>query len=256
MKGQPIDNLQPPSGVTTQRQLANIELINRWNRSRMVAHPLQGDLLARIQNYELAFRMQAAVPEAMDLQGEPESVREMYGINDSITEPMGRKCLMARRLVERGVRFVQVYNASWDSHFDLMVEHTKRAQETDLPIAGLLKDLKQRGLLDQTLVVWGGEFGRSPESGRGMVRETLGREHNKEAMVMWFAGGGIKGGSVLGATDEMGRRAAQDRYHIHDLHSTILNLMGLDDMRLTYYHAGRFKRLTDLGGRVMKEILA
>ncbi|MSO21797.1 MAG: DUF1501 domain-containing protein [Acidobacteria bacterium] len=253
--GPAIVDLQPPQGVSSQQQESTIRLLNKWNRDHLESNPIKGDLLARIKNYELAFRMQTAVPEALDIQRESRAIQELYGLNDAITEPMGRKCLMARRLVERGVRFVQIFNNGWDSHFDLTREHRKRGAETDGPIAGLLKDLKQRGLLSQTLVVWGGEFGRTVESGRGIVPETMGREHNKEAMVMWFAGGGVKGGTVVGATDELGKRAAENRYHIHDLHATLLHLMGLDDMRLTYYHAGRFKRLTDLGGRLIKEMM-
>ena len=254
--GPPIVDLKPPEGVTRPQQAANLRLINKWNRDHLRSNPVKDDLQARIRNYELAFRMQTSVPEALDLEQEPESIRELYGLNNAVTEPMGRKCLMARRMVERGVRFIQVFNSSWDSHFDLTKEHSRRGLETDRPIAGLLQDLKQRGLLDETLVVWGGEFGRTPASGRGLVKETMGREHNKEAMAMWFAGGGVKRGTVVGATDEMGRRAVENRYHIHDLHATILHLMGLDDMRLTYYHGGRFKRLTDLGGHLIKEMIA
>ncbi|MBM3802505.1 MAG: DUF1501 domain-containing protein [Acidimicrobiia bacterium] len=253
--GPPIADLQPPPDVSLRRQKSVIRLMNEWNQGHLQSSPIKGDLLARIRNYELAFRMQTAVPEALDIQGEPRAIQELYGLNDAITEPMARKCLMARRLVERGVRFVQIFSNGWDSHFDLTREHRKRGAETDRPIAGLLKDLKQRGLLSQTLVVWGGEFGRTVESGRGIVPETMGREHNKEAMVMWFAGGGIKGGTVVGATDELGKRAVENRYHIHDLHATLLHLMGLDDSRLTYYHAGRFKRLTDLGGRLIQEMM-
>ena len=180
----------------------------------------------------------------------------MYGLNQKITEPMGRKCLLARRLVERGVRFVQIYCDGWDSHEDIANEHKKRGMETDKPVAALLRDLKERGLLDETLVVWGGEFGRTADNTMDFFRTGPGRDHNKEAMVMWLAGAGIKGGTVVGETDELGIKCVEDVYHTHDLHATMLHLMGLDDMRLTYYHSGRFKRLTDLGGKKIKEILA
>jgi len=253
--GAPIVDLQPPAGVTREQQKANIELLSQLNEPFLASNPSNSDLAARMRNYELAFRMQAAVPETLDLGKEPDHIRRLYGLDDKIAEPMGRKCLMARRLVERGVRFVQIYSHGWDSHENLAAEHRKRALETDQPIAGLLKDLKQRGLLDQTLVVWGGEFGRTADNSMDFFRSHPGRDHNKEAMIMWFAGGGIKGGTVVGSTDELGIKAADNRYHLHDMHATILRLMGLDDMRLTYYNAGRFKRLTDLGGKVIKEML-
>ena len=254
--GPPIVGLQPPAGVTREGQRKALTLLNQLNDSHREAHPTNPDLLARIKNYELAFRMQGAVPESLDLNSEPEKIREMYGLNDSITEPMGRKCLMARRLVERGVRFVQIYCTGWDSHEDIAGEHKRRGLETDQPIAALLRDLKQRGLLDETLVIWGGEFGRTADNTMDFFRTGPGRDHNKEAMVMWFAGAGIKGGTVVGNTDELGIKAVEDVYHTHDMHATMLRLMGLDDMRLTYYHAGRFKRLTDLGGRLIEQIMA
>jgi uncharacterized protein (DUF1501 family) len=163
---------------------------------------------------------------------------------------------MARRLVERGVRYVQVYCGGWDSHENIAEEHRKRGYETDQPVTALLKDLKQRGMLDETLVVWAGEFGRTADNSMDFFRSHPGRDHNKEAMVAWLAGGGIKGGTVVGNTDELGIKAAENVYHLHDLHGTMLHSLGLDDMRLTYYHAGRFKRLTDLGGRLIKEIVA
>ena len=169
---------------------------------------------------------------------------------------MARKCLMARRLVERGVRFVQIYCKGWDSHENIAAEHRQRGLETDRPIAGLLKDLKRNGLLDETLLVWTGEFGRTADNSMNFFRSHPGRDHNKEAMIVWLAGGGVKGGTVLGATNELGTKAAENVYRTHDLHATVLRLMGLDDMRLTYYHAGRFKRLTNLGGRPIKEIMA
>jgi len=254
--GDPIVDLHPPAVVTSQRQQRNLALLNELNEAHVDSQPRNPHLLTRMKNYELAFRMQTAVPESLDLNREPEPIREMYGLDDKVTEPMARKCLMARRLVERGVRFVQIYCNGWDSHENIQGEHRTRGLETDKPIAALLKDLKERGLFDQTLVVWGGEFGRTADNTMDFFRTGPGRDHNKDAMVMWLAGGGIKGGTVVGKTDELGIRCVEDVYHTHDLHATMLNLMGLDQMRLTYYHSGRFKRLTDLGGKLIKEILA
>lgn len=254
-EGDPIIDLRPPAGVTRQQQEKNLALLNELNMPYLDAHPRNPNLLARMRNYELAFRMQTAVPESLDLKGESQEIQEMYGLNDKITEPMGRKCLMARRLVENGVRFVQIYCSGWDSHENIAGEHQRRGMETDRPIAALLKDLKQRGLFDQTLVVWGGEFGRTADNTMDFFRTGPGRDHNKNAMVTWLAGAGIKGGTVVGETDELGIKCVEDVYHTHDLHATMLRLMGLDDMRLTYYHSGRFKRLTDLGGKLIKEIL-
>ena len=254
-EGAPIVDLHPPAEVTTRRQEKNLALLNQFNAPYLDAHPRNPNLLARMRNYELAFRMQAAVPDSLDLNSEPQKIREMYGLDNKISEPMGRKCLMARRLVERGVRFVQIYCGGWDSHENIAGEHKNRGMETDRPIAALLKDLKQRGLFDETLVVWGGEFGRTADNTMDFFRTGPGRDHNKNAMVMWLAGAGIKGGTVVGETDELGIKCVEDVYHTHDLHATMLRLMGLDDMRLTYYHSGRFKRLTDLGGKQIKEIL-
>ena len=255
-QGVPIVDLKPPGGVTVKQQSETLGLINDYNRGYIDSDPGNSALLGRMKSYELAFRMQMAVPDALDVDREPEKVKELYGLNDKIAEPMARRCLMARRMVERGVRFVQIYCGGWDSHSDIDGGHRRCGLKSDQPVAGLLKDLKQRGLLDETLVVWGGEFGRTADNHMSFFRAHPGRDHNEKAMVTWFAGGGIKGGTVVGNTDEMGIEAAENVYHLHDLHATILHLMGLDDMRLTYYHAGRFKRLTDLGGRVMKEIVA
>lgn len=254
--GPPIVDLQPPAEVTRESQEASIQLLNELNRPYLSSNPNNGDLLARMRNYELAFRMQAAVPEAMDLNHETAITREMYGLNNKVTQPMGERCLLARRMVERGVRFVQIYSHGWDSHDRIQQGHRRRALECDQPIAALLQDLKQRGLLDETLVVWCGEFGRTPDNHKGFFATYPGRDHNKQAMIVWFAGGGTKGGIKIGATDETGLRAADNRYHLHDMHATILRLMGLDDMQLTYYHGGRLKRLTDLGGQVIQELIA
>jgi hypothetical protein len=200
--------------------------------------------------------MQAHAPEVVDLSSETAEVQELYGIDDPKTEPFGRKCLLARRLVERGVRFVQIYSGgghgddTWDAHGDIVYNHRLHAGETDKPMAGLLTDLKRRGLLDETLVVWAGEFGRMPISQGGR-----GRDHNPGAQTVWLAGGCVKPGTVVGATDEVGYKAAEKPYHIRDLHATLLHLMGLDDMRLTYLHNGRFQRLTTNGGQLIKEAL-
>lgn len=253
--GTPIVDLAPPAGVTRSQQRANLDLLRDLNDSSLGPDNPNLDLIARMRNYEQAFRMQTAVPEALGIDSEPRETQELYGLDDKITESVGRKCLMARRLVERGVRFVQIYVDGWDSHDKIASEHRRRGYETDKPIAGLLKDLKRRGLLDETLVVWGGEFGRTADNSMLFFRTDPGRDHNKSAMVMWLAGGGIKGGTVVGETNELGTKAAENVYHTYDVHSTILRQMGLDDMKLTYYHAGRFKRLTDLGGRLIKEIV-
>jgi len=251
--GPPIVDLKPPEGVTRGRQAANLRLINKWNRDHLRSNPVKDDLQARIRNYELAFRMQTSVPEALDLEKEPESIRELYGLNNAVTEPMGRKCLMARRMVERGVRFIQVFNSSWDSHFDLTKEHSRRGLETDRPIAGLLQDLKQRGLLDETLVVWGGEFGRTP---MGEKRDSIGRNHHTDAYTMWFAGGGIRPGQTIGKTDDLGFSPGEDPVHVHDIHATILPPLGPEHTRLTFRFQGREFRLTDVAGNVVHQVLA
>ncbi|MFN0171941.1 MAG: DUF1501 domain-containing protein [Bryobacteraceae bacterium] len=253
--GDPIVDLHPPAGVTADRQQKNLTLLNELNASQLSEQPRNPHLLTRMRNYELAFRMQAAVPECLDLSKESQATREMYGLDEKQTEETARKCLMARRLVERGVRFVQIYVNGWDSHQNVAGEHRNRGLETDKPIAALLADLKQRGLFDQTLVVWGGEFGRTADNSMDFFRSGPGRDHNQNAMVIWMAGAGIKGGTVVGETDELGITCVENVYHTHDLHATMLHLMGLNDMKLTYYHSGRFKRLTDLGGKLIKEAL-
>ena len=254
--GPPIVDLMPAGGITRERQRRNLDLLRGINEEFLDSNPRNADLLGRMQNYELAFRMQSSVPEALGLENESSYTRKLYGLDNKISEPMGRRCLMARRLVERGVRFVQAYSLGWDSHGNIAKEHRRRGQETDQPIAGLIQDLKERGLLDETLIVWGGEFGRTADNHMSFFRSNPGRDHNKSAMVFWMAGGGVKGGTVLGETDELGKKAVEDVYHTHDLHATILHLMGLDDQDLTYYHGGRFKRLTDLGGSLISEVIA
>ncbi len=252
--GPAIVDLQP-AGIDRRRQYSNLRMLNRLNEQTLDMNPRNPDLAGRMRQYELAFRMQSSVPDALDVGQESRQTRDLYGLDVPVTDEMGRKCLMARRLVERGVRFVQIYCHGWDSHENLASNHRRCGEKTDQPMAGLLTDLRQRGLLDETLVVWGGEFGRTADNSMNFFRTNPGRDHNKQAMIAWMAGAGVKGGTVIGATDELGIKAVENTYHMHDLHATILNQLGLDDMELTYYHAGRFKRLTDLGGRVITEAL-
>ena len=256
-KGDPILDLKPPADVTPEIQSSEMELLRSYNQEFLAKHFTNPDLQARMDSYELAYRMQAEVPGTLDIASEPEATPEMYGMNDPVTESFGKRCLMARKMVEKGVRFVQLYtpSQSWDGHTEIVKNHTKNAAETDKPIAGLLKDLKRRGLLDSTLVVWMGEFGRTPDNPADL-RAKAGRDHNTRAMTMWFAGGGSKPGALVGSTDELGFKAVDNIYRMRDVHATVLHLMGLNDMRLTYYSAGRNQRLTDTGGRVIKEALA
>jgi hypothetical protein len=240
--GEPIPNLRPPAGVDDARQRAKLAYLDRLNRRHAADRPEQTELEARIRSFELAYRMQAAAPEAVDLATESEATRRLYGLDEKATATFGRQCLLARRLVERGVRFVQLYSGAgskWDAHKGLDKNHAGLCRATDKPIAGLLTDLKARGLLDSTLVVWGGEFGRTPMSEQGD-----GRDHNPYGFTMWLAGGGVQGGRAYGATDELGLHAVEDRLHVHDLHATILRLMGIDHMQLVYLHKGRPERPT------------
>jgi hypothetical protein len=255
-KGEAIRDLKPPADVPDEALNDQRELLRRFNLEYIQKHVTNAELQPRIDAYELAYRMQAEVPEVLNIDKESEEIRGMYGLNDAVTESFGKRCLMARKLVEKGVRYVQLYtpSQSWDAHIDVRKNHLKNAQETDKPIAALLTDLKQRGLLDSTLVVWMGEFGRTPDT--PAEQKTKGRDHNPKAMTVWFAGGGVKGGSIVGATNELGFKAVEDVYHIRDVHATILHLMGLSDMRLTYYHAGRNRRLTDTGGNRITQILS
>ncbi len=239
---QPIPNLNNPEGITDIRQQSKLSLLKSLNQGFTHEHSRQTQLEARIASYELAFRMQAEAPEAVDISQETEATRKLYGMDQEETSSFGRLCLMSRRLVERGVRFVQLYHGAgskWDAHSGIEKNHTKLCKTMDLPVAGLIKDLKQRGLLDETLVVWGGEFGRTPMSEKGD-----GRDHNPTGFTMWMAGGGVKGGQTIGATDELGLRAIEDRMHVHDLHASILHLMGLDRMKLVYEYNGRPERPT------------
>ena len=254
--GTPILDMEPPAGTTPTIERANLDTLAALNRQTQRDHPEFTDLTARIESYELAFRMQAEMPQALDIEKESAATRELYGIGPAETDSLGRRCLMARRLVERGVRFVQVYAGGWDSHDYIEEAHRNRMRAVDRPIAALLKDLKRTGLLDSTLVVWCGEFGRSPDNGVRRGSKVWGRDHNAKAMAMWFAGGGVKAGHVIGATDETGEKAVDLAHPIKDVHCTILSLLGLDDAKLTYFHGGRFKQLSQFGGQVIPELMA
>jgi hypothetical protein len=250
-KGAPILNARSALEFVGTEQSAVLDLIKWHNERHLGQHAGDSELSARIASYELAFRMQAAVPEVSDLSAETDSMRRLYGMEEKETEAFGRNCLLARRMVERGVRMVQVYKDGWDAHGGCDENHAKNARAVDKPIAGLLEDLKQRGMLDSTLVIWGGEFGRTPVTdgqSNSAVRTNDGRDHNPYGFTMWMAGGGIRGGKVIGATDEIGFRAAEDRVHVHDIHATVLTLLGLDHKKLTYFFQGRDQRLTDVGG--------
>lgn len=255
--GDPIAYLAPPKGVTPEQQRARLDLLNRWNRRHQQQHPDEDALSARIASYELAYRMQSHAAEAIDLSGETEEVRRQYGLDDKVTSHFGRNCLLARRLVERGVRFVQIYSGgnegprAWDAHDDVKQNHELHCRETDLPIAGLIADLKRRGLFDETLIVWGGEFGRTP-----FAEDGKGRDHHARAFTMWLAGAGIRGGMVYGESDEFGYHTAHNPVSVPDLHATILHLLGLDHTRLTYPYLGRNFRLTDVSGNVLTPLLA
>ncbi len=249
----PILHLRPPQSEMGTAQRTKLDFVQKLNRRHRAERGEDHDLDARIAAYELAYRMQSAAPEAVDLARETEETRRLYGLDDKTTERMGRNCLLARRLVERGVRFVQIYSGSgskWDAHSNVEGNHARYCRESDKPIAGLLKDLKRRGLLDSTLVVWGGEFGRTPMSESGN-----GRDHNPYGFTVWLAGGGVKGGITHGATDDIGLYAVEGKVHVHDLHATILHCLGLDHRKLTLLYNGREERPTINGGRVVEAIL-
>ena len=251
---EPIANLNTPEGVSAMRQRGKLDFLNELNRDHARTRPQQTELDARIAAYELAFRMQAEAPEAVDLTHETAATQSLYGMDDKDCATFGRMCLLSRRLVERGVRFVQLYSGAgskWDAHSNIEKNHGDRFRETDKPIAGLLKDLKARGLLDSTLVVWGGEFGRTPMSEKGD-----GRDHNPTGFTMWMAGGGVQGGQVIGATDEVGLHAVADRLHVHDLHATILWLLGMDNLKVTYNYKGRPENPTVNEGEAYTKIAA
>ncbi len=250
-QGTPILDLKTPPGMTPGMQRQLLDTLRAYNEEHQRPRADNSELAARIASYELAFKMQSAAPEAVDLSSESAKTLELYGLNDKKTQVFGRQCLLARRLVERGVRFVQLYSgghhndANWDAHTDMEYNHNLHAGETDKPIAGLLQDLKQRGLLNQTLIVWGGEFGRQPtaEYGKG-----TGRDHNSYGFTMWLAGGGVKGGLSVGKTDELGSAAVEDRFHVKHLHATVLHQLGLDPNRLTYFYNGLDQKLVGVEG--------
>ncbi len=257
--GDPILDLRGPSYLSREAQREQLDLLAQLNAQHLAERPGGEELAARISTYELAYRMQAEAPEAVDLSQETQTTLDLYGVGKSPTDEFGRNCLVARRLVERGVRFVQLYSGgghleeTWDAHESVEKNHGRHGAEVDQPIAALLTDLKQRGLLESTLIVWGGEFGRMPFSeGPGAP----GRNHNPYGFTMWLAGGGVRGGVQYGATDEFGFEAVTDRVHLHDLHATILLLLGLNHERLTYFHQGRQESLTDVAGRVVRGVLA
>jgi hypothetical protein len=254
--GSPILDLNPPAGVTREEQRANLDLMADLNRLHQERYPGHEDLPARIESYELAFRMQSEIPGLINLDKESAETRSLYGLDEKETDAFGRRCLLARRLVEQGVRFVQIYSGGWDSHDYIERAHSARIRSVDKPIAGLLKDLKRRGLLDSTLVIWGGEFGRSPDNGVRGGSAAFGRDHNAKGMAMWLAGGGVKAGNAIGATDELGEKAVEVVHPLKNVHCTILRLLGLDDNKLTYFHSGRFKQLSQTGGQVIRELLA
>ncbi|HEX8913011.1 MAG TPA: DUF1501 domain-containing protein [Humisphaera sp.] len=255
--GDPIAYLNPPAGVTAGQQRARLDLLAKFNAEHQAANPGESALAARIASYELAFRMQSHAAAAVDLSAESRATRDLYALDDKTAGHFGRNCLLARRLVERGVRFVQVYSGgnegpkAWDAHDDLKKNHDLHCAETDAPIAGLLKDLKSRGMLDETLVIWGGEFGRTPTAEGGK-----GRDHHAKAFTIWMAGGGIRPGTVYGATDDFGYNVVENPVTVPDLHATILHLLGFDHKRLTYPFGGRDYRLTDVSGEVLSPLLA
>jgi len=254
-QGAPILNLSPAVDQSTSRQRQSLDLLEKWNRRHLAARDNDDELEARIASYELAYRMQSAAPELVDIRGETAETERLYGLDQRETSEFGRRCLLARRMVERGVRFVQVISGDtvgWDAHTDLVKNHTNYCGRTDRPIAGLLQDLKRRGMLDDTLVIWGGEFGRMPMSEQGK-----GRDHNPWGYSLWMAGAGVKRGFAYGATDAVGLRAAENRVHVRDFHATVLHLLGLDHEELSYYNHGLDERLTGPGeeARVVHELL-
>jgi hypothetical protein len=257
--GDPILDLKPPKGyVTPEQQRARLDHLGALNQQHEQNHPGSSELAARIASYELAYRMQGCAPQAVDISDESDETKRLYGLDHPITEPFGRQCLMARRLVERGVRFVQLFSGAyvnsnvdtWDAHDSIIDNHGQHALEVDKPIAGLMTDMKRRGLLDSTLMLWHTEFGRMPISQRG-----VGRDHNPGAMSMWMAGAGIKGGQVIGASDEFGYKVAEQPITVNDFHATILHLLGIDHKRLTYLFNGRNMRLTDVQGELIPQIV-
>jgi len=250
---EPIRNLNTPKGMSKPRQRAKLDFLAELNRGHMKQREDYSDLDARIRAYELAYRMQTTAPEAIDITKEPKHIQDMYGLNEKSTMNMARQCLLARRLVERGVRFVQIYcgaGGKWDAHSNIEGNHSGNCKAMDQPVAALVHDLKQRGMLDETLIVWGGEFGRTPMSEKGN-----GRDHNPWGFTMWFAGGDVKPGNVVGATDDMGLHAIEDRAHVHSIHATMLHLMGIDHTKLIYSNNGIPERATVNEGHVIEKLI-
>src|SRR5438132_103292 len=258
-QGTPLLDLATPPGVSPQTQRESLDLLQKLNQEHLKTRPGDSELAARIESYELAYRMQTRATEVVDINRESVRTRAMYGLDNPLTADFGRKCLITRRLLESGVRFVQLYSGgghledTWDGHSDCIRNHKLHAGETDQPIAALMADLKRAGLWEETLLIWGGEFGRTPTS-EGVGKP--GRDHNPHGFCMWLAGAGVKGGQAIGSTDELGFRAVEDRCHISDLHATILHLMGLEHTKLTYFHQGLNQRLTGVRGNVLQEVLA
>ncbi len=258
-EGPPILNIHRATPAEPQSGELMLRNLHWFNKRHLSGRAEESELEARMNAYELAFRMQTAAPEATDISAETESTKALYGLDDPKTRPFGRQCLLARRMVERGVRFLQLYSGcgnngaspGWDGHNQIDYNHETMAGQVDQPIAGLLADLKARGLLDETLVVWGGDFGRTPftDGGEGGSRNNAGRDHNPYGFTVWMAGGGVQGGRVFGSTDDIGLNALEDKVHVHDLHATILTLLGLNHETLTYPFQGRDFRLTDIGGQ-------
>jgi len=256
--GAPLLDLNTPAGTSERAQRDSLDLLKKLNEAHLEARPNESEMAARILSYELAYKMQTSAADVVDLGKESEQTREMYGMNDKRTADFGRKCLITRRLLEKGVRFIQLYSGgghiedTWDGHNDCIGNHTLHAGETDQPIAALMADLKRTGLWDETLIVWGGEFGRTPTS-EGLGKP--GRDHNWHGFTMWLAGAGVKGGQAIGSTDELGFAAVEDVCHVSDLHATILHLMGLDHTKLTYFYSGMNTRLTGVRGNVVRKAL-
>lgn len=258
--GSPLLDLATPEGTSEQTQRRSLDLLKSLNEEHLKQHPDESELMARIESYELAYRMQTEATGVVDVEREDVTTQEMYGLNDKVTADFGRKCLITRRLIEKGVRFIQLYSGgghiedTWDGHNDCIANHKLHAAETDKPIAALIADLKRTGLWDETLLVWGGEFGRTPTS-EGVGKP--GRDHDWHGFSMWLAGAGVKGGQAIGSTDELGFKAVEDPCHVSDLHATILHLMGLDHTRLSFLHQGLNQRLTGvLDHHVMRKALA
>jgi hypothetical protein len=250
----PILHLNSPFGTTAEQQRSKLDFLKQLNERYSQENPGDNELEARIAAYELAYQMQSSAPEAVDMSKETEATKKLYGLDAPETSAFGANCLLARRLVERGVRFVELYAGSgsgWDAHNDIEGNHSKRCRASDKPIAGLLSDLKSRGMLDETLVVWGGEFGRTPFNEKGD-----GRDHNPWGFSMWMAGGGTKGGQYIGSTDAIGLRAVERPVHVHDIHASILWLLGMDHVSLTYMHNGRAERPTEVYGSLIRELFA